>query len=407
MVNSVRSLLEGNKGLNKNIKLYLLTTLLINVGFGVIMADFNLYILSMDMSPDFLGIILSMTPFAQVIAAIPIGFLAEKAGNKSTLILVNLVVGFSYLLRVVSPIQTLILIGSFLIGTVRAGYFIIQMPFISQYAGEQKDVEYTFVSIVFYSAMAIGNLIGGFFPAFLGPMIPDETLAYRAILIGASLLIIFGTIPLFFLDKDKPKDTSKISLSPYLNGIDKNTVKFAGIEFFLGAGLGFLIFFMNVIFIFYYNSSLQAYGTMSVLLIIPTVVFLIVGPALAKKYNGLRVIIISRILCAAFALLTIITKNVFIGAFAYVVFRSLLGLGTTLWISFASSVATRRSRTATATWLEITFQIGFAVAALYGGKLIARGAYPALGIISAVSMGISYVLTILFFGKKHLTPLSE
>ena len=132
---------EKNK-INKNIILYLITVFLINIGFGIIGADFNLYILSMEMSPDFLGIILSLTPFAQVLAAIPIGFMAEKIGNKRSLIIVNLVVGFSYLLRVFSANQTLIMLGSFLVGTVQAGYFIIQMPFISHYTGGQNSQEY-------------------------------------------------------------------------------------------------------------------------------------------------------------------------------------------------------------------------------------------------------------------------
>jgi len=407
MISRIRSLFQTDQGVDRNIKLYLLAMLLVNIGFGVIEADFNLYILSMNMTPDFLGVILSLTPFAQVLAAIPIGFLAEKMGSKRSFVLVNLIVGFSYLMRVSSSNQTLILLGSFILGTVRTGYFIIQMPFISQYAGKQKDKEYSFSSITIYSSGAIGNLIGGFLPVLLASLFIDETSTYRMILVGASLLIILGTTPLLFLKKDKPADTRKISLSPYLNGIDKNTVKFAGIEFFLGTGFGFLMFFMNIIFVYYYNSSLQAYGTMSAILIIPTVILLLAGPSLAKKYYGLRIIIISRILASVFALFTIITTSALIGGSAYIIFRSFIGLGTSLWLSFASSVATRRSRTATSAWLEITFQIGFIVAALGGGHLIALGAYPALGIVSSVSMMIAYILTNLFFGKTHLPSPSE
>jgi len=404
MISKFHSLFQTEEGVDRNIKLYLLTVLLVNIGFGVIEADFNLYILSMNMSPDFLGVILSLTPFAQVLAAIPIGFLAEKIGSKRSLILVNLVVGFSYLLRVFSPNQTLILLGSFILGTVRTGYFIIQMPFISQYAGKQKDKEYSFASITIYSSTAIGNLIGGFLPALLASLFINETSTYRMIMVCASLLIILGTTPLLFLKKDKPADTRKISLSPYLKGIDKNTVRFAGIEFFLGTGFGFLLFYMNIIFVYYYKSNLQAYGTMSAVLIIPIVILLLAGPSLAKKYNGLRIILITRILSSVFAVFTIITTNPLIGASAYIIFRSLIGAGTSLWLSFASSVATNRSRTATSAWLEITFQIGFIAAALGGGHLIARGSYPALGIISAGSMVIAYLLTNLFFGKKYLSP---
>ena len=129
---------KGAFGFNRNIILYLVMLFIANLGFGVVGAGFNLYILSMGMSPDILGVILSLTPFAQMLMAIPIGFLAEKIGNKRGMILINLVVGIAYFMRVISGNQALILAGSFLLGTVQSGYFIMQMPFISHYAGTGK-----------------------------------------------------------------------------------------------------------------------------------------------------------------------------------------------------------------------------------------------------------------------------
>jgi predicted MFS family arabinose efflux permease len=84
-------------------------------------------------------------------------------------------------------------------------------------------------------------------------------------------------------------------------------------------------------------------------------------------------------------------------------FRSVLGLSGTLWLSFASTVTTRRSRTATSSWLEIAFQIGFVFASILGGYLIARESFPALGIISALSFFTAAILMILFFGKKYFS----
>ncbi len=112
MAKNVTTESKHSYGFNRNINLYMLTILVINLGFGVVGADFNLYILSLGISPEFLGIVLSLTPLAQVFTAIPIGFLAEKIGNRRVLILVNIIVGFSYFLRVITPVRTLILFGS-------------------------------------------------------------------------------------------------------------------------------------------------------------------------------------------------------------------------------------------------------------------------------------------------------
>jgi MFS family permease len=393
----------GLRGLNRNIRIYLLTALLINFGFGVFQTDFNLYILSMGLTPDFLGLVLSLTPFAQALAAIPIGFLTEKIGYKRSLILVNLVVGLAYLLRVISGNPALILSASFLAGVMACGYFIIQLPFISHYAGENRNTAYTINSIIFYTAMSIGAMAGGFLPDLLSRWMPDETLAFRSILTGFSVLIILGTIPLFFLDNDEPDKERKISLSPYITGIDTTTIKFAVIEVFIGLGLAFLIFFMNLIFINHYQSTLESYGIMSALLIIPLVGMLLIGPSLAERYKNIPVILASRFLSFLFAFIVGFTMNPILGGAAYMLFRSTISLAQTLWFGFAVTVSTRRSRMATSAWLEITFQIGLGIAALAGGKLVAANAYPILGYIASGSMLAAFFLTLIFFGRGAAT----
>lgn len=395
--------------LDRNIKTYLLTALLINIGFGVFQTDFNLYILSLGLTPDFLGLVLSMTPFAQAIAAIPIGFLAEKIGYKRSLIMVNLVVGIAYFLRVISSSPLLIMTASFLAGVMACGYFIIQLPFISHYAGEKRNSAYTINSIVFYSAASIGGMMGGFLPNILGQVTANESIAFRIILVAFSLLIIIGTIPLFSLDKDQPDQDRKISLSPYITGIDANTIKFAVIEIFIGLGLAFLLFFMNLIFINHYQSNLESFGLMSALLIIPMVGLLLIGPRLADRYGSISVILFSRVLSFGFAFLVGFTMNPVVGGASYLFFRSTISLAQTLWFGFAITAATRRSRMATSTWLEITFQLGLGIAAIVGGRLVAANAYPVLGYISSASMLAAFILTFAFFGrsfKKSQRPLS-
>ncbi len=407
MARRLQGFLSDIKSLNRNIKVYLVTICLINLGFGVFQTDFNIYILSLGLTPDFLGIVLSLTPFAQALAAIPIGFLAEKIGHKRSLILVNIVVGLAYLLRVITPNKWVILAGSFLAGVMACGYFIIQLPFLSHYAGENKNLPFTFSSIIFYSSVAIGALIGGFLPKIISPLVQESIMSFRLALVGSSFVVIAGTIPLFFLDRDRPVDTTRISLSPYLTGIDLTTVKFATVELFIGFGFAFLIFFMNLFFIYQYDSDIQSFGLMNVIMIIPLVFFLMIGPSLAKRFGNLRVILVSRFLSIFFAVIVGWTTSAIVGGSAYIFFRSLVSLSQTLWFAYAISIATKRSRMATSAWLEITFQIGLGIAALVGGKLIASDSYFTLGLLSALSMATSLLLTFIFFGRKQNSAVGK
>ena len=407
MVAVIRQYLKNVKYLNRNIKLYLIATALINLGFGAFQADYNLYILSLGMTPDFLGVILSLAPFSEALASIPIGFLAEKIGFKRSLVMVYIVLGVSYFIQIISPNRFLIMLGSVLVGLVAGGNFIIQLPFLSHYTKDDRNQAFTTTMVVYYLAFALGGLIGGYLPSILNSFIMNETLSYRILLAASCLMVVLGSLPMFFLDEDKPDPDQDISLAPYLKGMDANTGKFALIEFFIGASLAFVSTFLNIIFIYYFDSTLELYGTIMAVLVIPTIFFLFLGPAIAGKLGNLRTVLIARFVSAIMAFLVVLTANAYIGSGSFILYRSVLGFAQSLWFSFAISVATRRSRMATSTWLEITFQIGMGVAALVGGKLIAQEAYQLMGIISAISMALCFILTYVFFGKKYMKPLRE
>ena len=404
MKNIFISYFKNIKSFNRNIKLQLVTHFFANLGFGAFHAVFNLYILSMGMTPAFLGIILSLTPFASAIASIPIGFLAEKIGFKRSLLLVNLVIGGAYFMQVFSPNRALIMSGAFLAGLASCGNFIIQLPFVSHYAKGNKNQAYTLLSLVFILGNSVGALISSVIFGWINMIFTSEVLAYRVLLAFFSLVIIAGSIPLFFMDEDKPTAHKEISLSPYLKGIDATTVKFAAVELFVGFGLAFVALFLNVIFVFYFNSSVEMFGLMSAVLVIPAIFFLFAGPSIAEKITGLGVVLISRFLSIFLTLSVVLTQNVLIGSGAYILYRSLLGLAQSLWFAFAISLATKRSRMATSAWLEITFQIGLGIAALVGGRLIASESYLMLGVLSSAATAVSFLLTYLFFGQKKAQP---
>ena len=403
MKNIFASYFKNIKSFNRNIKLYLITHFITNLGFGAFYAVFNLYILSMGMTPAFLGIILSLTTFASAIASIPIGFLAEKIGFKRSLLLVNLVIGSAYFMQIISLNHALIMSGAFLAGLVSCGNFIIQLPFVSHYANENKNQAYTLLSLVFMLGNSAGALISGSIFGWVNTIFTNEALAYRVLLAFFSLIIIAGSIPLFFMDEEKPTAHKEISLSPYLKGIDTNTVKFATVELFVGFGLAFVALFLNVIFVYYFNSSVEMFGVMSAVLVIPAIFFLLAGPSIAEKITGLGVVLIIRFISIFLTLSVVLTQNVLIGSGAYIFYRALLGLAQSLWFAFAISLATKRSRMATSAWLEITFQIGLGIAALVGGRLIASESYLMLGILSSAATAVSFLLTYLFFRKKIST----
>lgn len=65
-------------GFNRNIFLYLVMLFVANLGFGIVGADFNLYILAMGLSPDILGVIFKPDSFRAGFSGDPNRFFGRK-----------------------------------------------------------------------------------------------------------------------------------------------------------------------------------------------------------------------------------------------------------------------------------------------------------------------------------------
>jgi predicted MFS family arabinose efflux permease len=319
--------------------------------------------------------------------------------------MVYLVLGLAYFIQVISPIKSLIMLGSFMVGLVVGGNFIIQLPYLSQYTKEDRNQAFTMTTLVYYITYAIGGLLGSQLVPLFNMALMNETLTYRVILAFSSLMVILGVVPMLFVNDDKPDPKRDISFEPYLKKMDPNTKKFAFTEFFIGLSYAFTTSFLNIIFVYYLHSTLKFYGTTVAVLVIPTTLFLFLGPAIAEKLGNLRTVLISRVLDIVFAYFVVMTTNSYFGALSYILYRSFFGFSQSLWFSFSASTSTRRSRMATSAWLEITFQMGMGLASLAGGRLIDLGAYKMLGIISAASMAACFLFTYKYFGKEYLTPM--
>ena len=66
--------------------------------------------------------------------------------------------------------------------------------------------------------------------------------------------------------------------------------------------------------------------------------------------------LISRFVSIFYPRCVVLTQNTVIGGGSYIFYRAIFGLSQSLWFAYAISTATRRSRMATAAWLEIAFR---------------------------------------------------
>ena len=387
--------------LNTNIRLLLLSSVLSGIAQGIFGVDFNLYILSIGIEPGALGKILSAGPFAHALAAIPIGFLGELLGYRVAFVAIYLVGGLSCLAQVSTENAYLISAAAFVGGLALSGNFVVRMPFLAANTEPSERTHVFSINSLFYSlTYAVGALFAGYLPNILRWVTTDQTTQYRYTLYLAGIGMVLSVVPILFIKSQGPRHHRKISLKPYLWGMDAFTVKSAGIELFIGLTLGLVLPFANLYFILHLGTSREFFGTAAALSVIPISILAALGPVLARRLGNGRAIVISRYLVPLSTVVMALAATRAVGTGGYWSYRALFNMSQALWFAYAMGAARESAKTALSAWLEITFWLGQALAALVTGSLLAGANFVLPLYLSSAAALITALLTQLFIRQR-------
>lgn len=393
------------KKFNKNIRLLLFSSMLSFVAMGIFNVNFNLYILSLGIEPDGLGNILSAAPFATMFASIPIGFLAEKLGFRKVFIFIYSVSGLALLLQVATPNIVIITGAALLSGIASSGNFVVKLPFLSaNIADSERTTVFSVNSVVDGITFAIGAILGGYLPNLFQSLGLDLSIAYRYTLFFSGAMNLIAVIPVFLIADSSHLTNRKISLAPYLWGFDRFMVKSAVIEFLLGLMHGLIVPFINIFFLFYLNTSREYYSWVEAFIFVPVVIATLIGPILAQRIGNVRVTLASRFIVPLCLVIFTLGASPWIGTGSYWGYRGLFSMGQSLWFAFAMTTASRKSKAALSSWLQISFQIGIVLSAQITGNLLANENYAMPFYISAGAALLAGILTWVFIRPYDKRP---
>ncbi|MBC7262072.1 MAG: MFS transporter, partial [Chloroflexi bacterium] len=386
-------------------RLLLLSSLLSGIAQGIFNVDFNLYILSMGMNAALLGRILSVGPYAHAIGSIPIGFFGETVGYKRAFILIYLLAGLCQLLQVATRDVWLIMAAAFVAGLAFSGDFVVRLPFLAANSDDNSRAHVFSASSVLTSvAMAIGSFIAGYLPNLFARVAPDLTISYRYTLCLAGILTLIGVLPILMIADDKPVRKHKISLHPYLWGMDRFTVQTATVEFFIGLTMGLVTTFMNVFYVYWLKTSREFFGNVNALALLPMLVVTLLGPVVAPRVGKVRTIVTSRLLIPASTLVIALTTNPFLTSGAYWAYRAFFAMSQSLWFAFVMETAAAKAKMAVSAWLEITFWVGMGIAAQVTGSFLSQSNYTAPFYVATVAAAMAALLTQVFVGSSKKQP---
>jgi MFS family permease len=241
--------------LNRNTKLFLLSTLLYGFSFSVWELFFNLYILSLGINNDMLGLIRSATPLAALVLGLPLGLFSDRFGRRRSM-LIGLVIGFlGMFFQIRIPIPILIFAFGLVQGAGFMLYRVSQSPFIM--AVSKKENQAIIFSLNFgllTIAATIGNLVAGQVPDWLNRWLgitQGSAASYQWVITAGILLAATSLIPVFLIQEEKSAqdhDQARIPLKTIIRKLTARPIvrQLAIINLIMGFGAAILIPYLNV-----------------------------------------------------------------------------------------------------------------------------------------------------------------
>ncbi|HEY9087500.1 MAG TPA: MFS transporter [Anaerolineaceae bacterium] len=390
------------RGMNRNIKLLFAASVLNGVAQGMFTVDFNLFVLSLGISPGVLGAILSANPAAQALGSIPVGFLMEKIGYRRILIIVYGVAGIARLAQVATPHVWVMSLAAFIGGLALAGDFVVRLPFLAANSTSQdRPRMYATSSILYNASISLGALLAGYGPNLVQNITGwDLSRTYQATLIGAALVGVCAFLPCLGVREPHVEGPPrKISLAPYLWGMDRYTVRQAVTSLFVGISLGLTTPFMNIYFLYHLGTNREFFGTVSALVIIPAMIATALGPLLSARVGQVRAVTLLRSIIPFLLVNLAVFPNRWGGTLSYWGTSALNTTAQPISFAFAMQAASKKAKSACSAWLNVTFWLGNAAAAPLAGAFMVQSNYRMPLFIAAGSILIAGVLNQIFFAR--------
>jgi MFS family permease len=241
--------------LNRNTRLFLLSTLLFGFSFSVWELFFNLYFLSLGFSNDVLGLVRSATPIAALVLGLPLGLFSDRVGRRTSM-LIGLSIGFiGMFFQVQLPNPILIFSFGLLQGAGFMLFRVSQLPFIM--AVSKKENQALIFSLNFgllTVATTIGNLIAGQIPDLLERwqgITQGTPASYQWVITAGILLAATSLIPVLMIKEHKVQPDTNPPTLP-LNRIIQKLIarplvrRLTLINLTQGLGAALLIPYLNV-----------------------------------------------------------------------------------------------------------------------------------------------------------------
>ncbi|WP_391117216.1 MFS transporter [Psychrobacillus sp. L3] len=398
---------------NKNIRLFMLANILIQIGMGVFSVMYNLYIKELGFPETVNGSVISMTSLATAIMLIPAGFLSDRFGRKGMIILGTIVTVLTLFYRSIEVSEHSLVYAAFFTGLFMALVQVSGVPFLAENSNASERMH---LFSIHFSLMTIASVVG----SLGGGIVADALHMYAAmsvldsikwVLILGTIIFAFGLFPLFKLKptvKVKELETKKVEKELPSNFKRNITiiVLFGFANLLIGTGSGLVIPYLNLYFSNRFDASNSYVGLILSLGSAMTAVAMLMGPALVKKVGQVRALVIFQLLSIPFLFLTGYTTSLVVASIGFLLRQALMNAGNPIQSAIAMDLVHDKYKGLANSVNQMVFNLGWAtMGPVSTGLVMAYGFYWGYAYTFTIT-GILYIIAstyfYILFGRKKI-----
>jgi MFS family permease len=386
-----------------NARLYLVNVILVGAAMGVFRLLFNFYVLSLGFDEALLGNLITASSFSALLAALPMGYLADTIGRKRSLISGNLTLGLALLGMLLWPGQLVFYLMNVLTGLAQALMGVTMGPFLMENSSEkERTYLFSFSSGFMMASAFVGNWIGGYLPTLMSGwqgFQPTDAEAYRWSLSVVLFAVLAGVLPLLLLKMNRLPREARSGFTPFKYFATHKSLLTRLIlpTLIISIGAGFIMPFMNIFYRNIYQQSDAAIGTLFAWGSLAMGLGLMIAPPLADRMGKIQLVVLTQGLSIPFLFMMGFSPVFGLSAFAYFIRLSLMNMTLPVYQTFVMEHVESSARATVASLVSMANSFGWAFSPMISGYLqVNYGFGPAFASTIAL-YAISVVLTWRFF----------
>ncbi|HEU5349309.1 MAG TPA: MFS transporter [Ktedonobacterales bacterium] len=405
---------------SRNVYLILLFTL--GKGFQIYIGQvtINLYAYSLGYPKDFIGMLSAMPALGSLLAAIPIGLLADRIGRKPLLLVSGFLNPLALAAVALSTASPTLLGASFLNGVLASAYWVTVLPILTESTTDDQQVGVLAInSFLLLGVGALGSLVGGLVPEAVAALIHQPALSpvpLRFGVLAAATVTFLPAIPLFALEtlpspraaaEAPPPATTNAEHAAPPPAAPQRMERKALVTLFgklllpdllATTGEGTVIGLLQLYFVLRFHMQPGSLGALFTLAGLVGGATALNAPRIVRRWGKLKTATTMQYLSAPAMLLTGLAPVLPLaaaGEFSRIVLR---GLFDPTYASFTMEQVSARYRATLSGCYSVTWSLGFSIGPTLAGWLYEHLGSLSTFIVGAVCLASSATLLRLFFG---------